>query len=153
MKRLIGIVLVSIFVLTCAHVSAGIPHYMQFQGKATDINDTPLNGPHDLTFRIYDAETEGNLLWSETHSAVPVENGVFSVLLGGVTPLDLVFDNPYWISTEIETTNSTNEMPRIAITSVGYAYMAETISEWVIENRTSDPENPKSGQIWIRTDL
>ena len=150
----LGIVFTSVFVF------AEVPNYMQFQGKATNAQDEPLNGDnYSLTFRIYDAETAGNLLWNETHAQVSIENGVFSVLLGGVTPLDLVFDNPYWISTEID---GLGELPRMTITSVGYAYsakeaehavVADTLSEFVIENRTSDPENPKPGQIWLRTDL
>jgi hypothetical protein len=45
------------------------------------------------------------------------------VLLGSVTPLDLPFDVPYWLSLEV---NSDGEMsPRQQITSVGYAIHAE----------------------------
>ena len=84
------------------------------------------------------------------------------MLLGGVTPLGLAFDNPYWMSTEIGTTDGTNELPRQPITSVGYAYrakeadhaiVADTVTEVVIETRTDDPVNPKPGQMWLRTDI
>ena len=149
---LIIVIMTLLVFATAAH--AEIPRYMQFQGKLTETDDTPLIGSQKLTFRIYDVETGGTPIWSEIHNDVDIENGVFSVLLGGIdpanNPLDVAFDKPYWISTEVD---DTGEMPRTAITSAGYAYRASTIDEWVIENRTSDPESPKTGQMWFRTDL
>lgn len=39
-----------------------------------------------MTFAIYDAATSGNLIWGpETHAAIPVSNGLFSVGLGRQT--------------------------------------------------------------------
>lgn len=32
-------------------------------------------------------------------------------------------------------------------------FAKQEAKNFVIENRTSDPENPVTGQIWIRTDL
>ena len=161
MKKLITLfIMVSLFFITPPSF-AEIPHYMQFQGKATDGSDVPLNGNHDLTFRIYDIETGGTPIWNETHTSVAVETGIFSVLLGGVTPLDIAFDEPYWISMEIDTTDGTNELPRQLISSVGYAYrakeathaeVADTVNNLIIENRTDDPPSPATGQIWLRTD-
>ena len=39
-----------------------------------------------MTFRMYDVDTGGTEFWTETHTSVPVANGVFSVQLGSVTP-------------------------------------------------------------------
>ena len=123
MKHLIISLTILSMILTGGLSFAEIPHYMQFQGKATDADDTPLDGSHNITFRIYDAESGGNLKWTEAHTDVDIEDGVFSVLLGGTTPLDIAFDEPYWISVDI---NSTGEMARQRISSVGYAYHAST---------------------------
>ncbi|MBL7069351.1 MAG: hypothetical protein ISS34_05790 [Candidatus Omnitrophica bacterium] len=125
---IIALLLFTIF--STAQVFAEIPHYMQFQGKVTDAQDAPLNGSYKLTFRIYDVESGGSPIWSERHEddAVEVENGVFSVLLGGVNPLDIAFDKPYWISIEVDTINGANEMDRQMITSVAYAYKAEGLT-------------------------
>ncbi len=104
-------------------VFAQVPHLIRFQGKVTDTAGAPLSGDYNITFRVYDAALGGTLLWSETQSAVPVNNGIFTVLLGNVSSLDLAFDAPYWLSMEV---NSDGEMsPRQQITSVGYAYRAE----------------------------
>jgi len=126
MKRLflvISVVMVA-SILSAAYISAAVPHLIRFQGKVTDTAGAPLNGAYNITFRIYNAETGGALLWSETQSAVPVNNGIFTVLLGNVADdLNLPFDEPYWLSMEV---NNDGEMaPRQAITSVGYAIHAE----------------------------
>jgi len=107
--------------------SAAIPHIINFQGKATDKVGAPLNGAYNLTFRIYNAETGGTSKWSETQTAIPISNGIFQVQLGSVTPLNLPFDEAYWISLEI---NSDGEMSsRTKLSSVPYAYKAESLTE------------------------
>jgi len=81
---------------------AEIPHLIQYQGKATDKAGSPATGDHTIEFRLYDHVSSGSRVWSETHTAVPIYNGLFFVLLGGVTPLDLAFKKPYWLSLEID---------------------------------------------------
>lgn len=139
---------------------AAVPHLINYQGRLTDSSGTPLNGSYNLTFRIYDAETAGNLLWEETNAGVVIQKGIFSVLLGSVTALNLAFDKPYFL--EIKVGNEVMS-PRQRITTAGYAIRAEkaegaegTIKATgglVIETRTSDPASPVTGQIWLRTDL
>lgn len=112
---------ISFLCATC--VSAEVPHLIRFQGKVTDKEGQPLNGAYNITFRIYDAGTSGTLKWSETQEAIPVNNGIFTVLLGNKTNLDLPFDEYYWLSLEV---NDDGEMtPRQEIASVGYAIHAE----------------------------
>ena len=84
MKPITILLLTFVLLVVSATAHCEIPHYMQFQGKATDADDLPLNGIYPLTFRIYDAEAGGAMVWNETHADVHVENGLFSVMLGGV---------------------------------------------------------------------
>ena len=59
---------------------------MNYQGRLADSGGTPINGTRGMAFAIYDAATSGNLIWGpETHAAVPVSNGLFSVGLGSQT--------------------------------------------------------------------
>lgn len=125
MKRLFIFIFTALFMslvlATCIY--AEVPHLIRFQGKVTDKAGAPLNGAYNITFRIYDAQDGGSLLWSETQASVPVNNGIFTTLLGNVNALALGFDAPYWLSMEV---NDDGEMaPRQAITSVGYAIHAE----------------------------
>jgi hypothetical protein len=58
-----------------------------------------LNGNYDLFFRITD--DVGTRIWDEEHPDVPITDGLFSVLLGGTTPLVLSFDEYYYLYTSI----------------------------------------------------
>ena len=61
-----------------------VPHSISYQGKLVeDASGDPLVGPVEMTFRIFDADTNGHLLWEETHAAVVLEDGVYHVTLGG----------------------------------------------------------------------
>ena len=75
---------------------AAVPDEISFQGFLTDTSGVPVNGTVSMTYRIYDASTAGNLLWSETQPTVMVDEGRYAVLLGEVTPVStLAFDMDY----------------------------------------------------------
>lgn len=145
MNRKFMIIILAIltsFLLTIS-LSADVPHLVRFQGKVTNKAGAPLTGDYRITVRIYDAETGGTLLWSESQTPVPVNNGVFTILMGNVTALDLPFDEPYWLSIEV---NNDGEMePRQQITSVGYAIYAEKAK--AIDNVSIIPQG--AAIIWF----
>ena len=63
---------------------------LSYQGYLTDASGEPLTGGVDITFRLYDAPSGGAALWTEAHTnvnAVPVEDGLFNVMLGSLTPI------------------------------------------------------------------
>jgi hypothetical protein len=66
-----------------------LPLRINFQGKLLDPSTSlPKNGTFNLTFKIYAAATGGAALYTETQSNVAVNNGVFSVQIGSITPLN-----------------------------------------------------------------
>jgi hypothetical protein len=100
---------------------ASIPHLINYQGMLTDNSGTPLSGSYNLTFKIWTDTTAGSSLWTETQNGTPVTNGLFNVLFGKQTALNLAFDQQYWLEVGV----GAETMPRIRFTSVGYAYRAE----------------------------
>jgi len=115
-------------ILATAHgvAQAQVPKLIRYQGTLTDASNVPLEGTYTLRFRLYDAVTAGALLWDETQTGIAVSRGVFNVLLGNVTALNLAFDKDYWLSTEV---SAGGELaPRQRLTSVPYAYRAETVN-------------------------
>jgi hypothetical protein len=100
---------------------ADIPKLINYQGMLTDDLGNPLSGSYNLTFYIYDDTTGGNLEWSETQNGVQVENGLFNVVLGKQAALNIAFNESYWLAVKV----GTETLPRVRITSVGYAYRAE----------------------------
>ncbi|MCK4329604.1 right-handed parallel beta-helix repeat-containing protein [candidate division WOR-3 bacterium] len=104
---------------------AAIPQELNFQGFLTDADaDTALSGDYDIIFKIYDANTNGNVLWTESWTDVSVEGGIFNVILGETQPIpDSVFLDytGLWLELTIEGDVLT---PRQKIVSVGRAYKA-----------------------------
>jgi len=63
---------------------------LSYQGTLMDSSGYPLTGIYEITFRIYDAPSDGTLLWEEVRSganAVPVYNGLFNVMMGSLNPI------------------------------------------------------------------
>lgn len=126
MKKLLVGTVIGILIMAAHICWAGIPFLMNYQGMLTDDVGNPINEPLDLTFTIYDSPTNGTALWTETHTAVPIEGGLFNVILGGATtPIPAsVFDAPVrYLGIKIET--DPELAPRMQLASVGYAYRAK----------------------------
>lgn len=126
MKRLALTVflLVTIYCLLVTAIYADIPRTINYQGKLTDKQGYALNGEYNVTFKLYDVETGGTPLWTEFHSNIQVQKGLFSVLLGTMTPLNLSFDKQYYLGIQV---GADPEMaPRQILASAPYAFTAES---------------------------
>lgn len=120
------LVLILILLSVFCHLSfphAAVPHLIGYQGRLTDADGNPKEGSFQITFRIYDAIAAGNLLWQEIHTDVTVTDGIFDVLLGSITALNLPFDTQYYLA--IQVASDPEMTPRQQIASVGYAYKSE----------------------------
>lgn len=70
---------------------------LPYQGFLTDINNQPLNGSYTIKTEVCDALTGGTCHVPETYTSVPVQNGVFSLVLGSKTSGNIpatIWDNP-----------------------------------------------------------
>jgi N-acetylneuraminic acid mutarotase len=101
------------------------PRMLNYQGYLTDTLGNPVANPAiSMTFAIYDAASAGIQKWTETQGTVSVDKGIFSVLLGSVTPIpDSVFTASTYRWLELSVAGQTLS-PRTRITSAGYAYSA-----------------------------
>jgi len=117
----ISIFSILVFVLASQISWAEVPRRtMSYQGILTDGSSIAVSdGTYSLTFSIYDVETLGAHLWTETHPSVMVANGVFYVILGSITPLNIAFDQQYWLGIAV---GPNPEMtPRIQLTAAAYS--------------------------------
>jgi hypothetical protein len=148
MKSILSLFLCLIVFLSFIQLQAGIHKVINYQGVLMDTNEQPVpEDVYQITFNIYDEP--GTLLWTETHAEVPVMVGVFQVLLGTVTPLDLPFDKPYFLGIQV---GSDPELePRMALTSAAYSFNAGSVSgetnvfpsDGSVGIGTTNPENGK----------
>jgi hypothetical protein len=120
----IGVIGVVLFLTIFPFVShAAIPQKINYQGSLTNAAGVPANGAVQMVFSIYNVSSGGVALWTETQN-VTVTHGVYNVELGDVTPITLLFDIPYYLGIRV---GADPEMtPRIPLTSVGYAFRAQT---------------------------
>ncbi len=105
---------------------AAIPEVLNVQGVIRDAIGDPVDGTFAVTFALFDAESGGNELWSETQADVPVDVGVFSALLGndGGNPLpasDFATAAELWIEVQV---GSETPLPRQRLVASAYAFEA-----------------------------
>lgn len=104
-----------------------MPATISYQGVLSNGDESPVqDGTYELTFAIHDAAEGGIELWTETQS-VTVVNGIFNVILGTVNPLQISFDQPYWLAIQIN--NGQELTPRIELTASPYSLHARSVAD------------------------
>jgi len=112
------------------NASGQIPKTLSYQGMLANAAGTPVpDGAYSITFKLYEVASGGSALWNETQS-VTVLKGVFSVVLGTITPLTLAFDKAYWIGTTVGA--EAELVPRIALTTSPYSFNAQTVNGYKV---------------------
>lgn len=98
--------------------SQSIPQTISFQGKLLE-SGSPVTGTRNFVFSF------NGTGWTETHTGVSVNSGLYSVMLGSLNPIPVtVFSGSTSATLHIEV-NGTALSPDISISSAGYAFKAE----------------------------
>jgi hypothetical protein len=110
------------------------PAKMSYQGVLTDGSGAIVpNGNYNLQFSLYTTLTGGTDVWTEPQ-LVAVAGGVFNVVLGSVTPLNVPFDTTYYLGIGV---NGGPELaPRTLLTSAAYALNAPVVAFGASGNTT-----------------
>jgi hypothetical protein len=104
--------------------SITIPQMLSYQGKLTDTLGQPVpNSDYSVTFKLYTVPSGGSAFWNETQD-VKTRAGLFSALLGSVTPIGSVPDaGALYLGMQVGASELT---PRLRIVSSAYAFKADT---------------------------
>lgn len=114
-----------ILLLSLSVTSPAQDQVISYQGVLTDAAGQPVtDGSHALTLSLYDAQTGGTPLWTETQN-VTTTGGVFSAQLGCVSALALPFDRQYWLGVRMAA--AAELVPRTPLTMAPYAFHASSI--------------------------
>ena len=108
---------------------ADVPDRLHYQGYLTNTEGEAVDCPtveacpdesFTVTFRLYGEAEGGDPLWEESHESVAIDNGVFHLELGSLSPLDAsLIEDPSFIGVEI---NGSGEMsPRQRVTSAAFS--------------------------------
>jgi hypothetical protein len=116
--------LVAMVLLSLIHstASAQTQPTISYQG-VLQTNGAPVNGPMTLKILIYNVQTGGSPIYSETQN-VNVANGIFNVAIGSVTPLlpSLDFTKQYYLTVSVN--DSPEFSPRSEVSFAPYAFRA-----------------------------
>jgi hypothetical protein len=113
---------------------AAVPSTIPFQSRLVDGSGAPVAAGTVCQFAIFSTETGGTALWGpETHTVTPV-NGVVSLFLGdGDTP-DPIDESVFAAGDRFleVTVGGETLAPRIRMSTTGYAFRAESVSDGAI---------------------
>jgi len=125
------IVVVAVVLLSLS-ATADVPSTLPLQGVLRSPSGQPApDGTYGLTLRLFDAESEGVLLFEEKLGAVDsvtVKNGVFSLALGATKALPPnLFLNAaqVWVEVQVATDPA---LPRRLLHAVPYARVAQALA-------------------------
>ncbi len=101
-----------------------IPRMLSYQGKLTDAGGNAVpDTTYSVAFRLYTLPSGGTQFWTETQT-VRTKNGLFSVLLGSVTPIGTMPDaGAVYLGMAVG--GGAELTPRLRIASAAYAYLTE----------------------------
>jgi hypothetical protein len=100
---------------------ASVPEMINYQGVLTDDDGNPLDTTVSMVFTLYSAETGGTALWTETHGAVSITGGLFTVLLN--IPSTAMKSTNLWLGLAVG--DDPEMSPRQRIASAPFAYFSE----------------------------
>jgi hypothetical protein len=83
MKKLFSPILALTLLLAVGSHATTVPSLINYQGRLTDGGGSPVTGNHAMSLAIYDAQTGGNLLYTEYLGSIPVNGGIYSFQFGG----------------------------------------------------------------------
>lgn len=131
MKSIIHVLVCIVLLIAFSSVDlvAQIPRTFSLQGVLTDAASTPLpDGTHQIRVTLYSQSAGGSGLYAEIQPAT-VTDGVFSVIVGSVTPIPgtMTFDRQYFAGISVD--GGADLAPRTPLTAVPYALNAVRAEE------------------------
>ncbi len=136
MKNISVILMLLSFVLVAQPVPAQVPPHLSYQGILVDETGTAVeDGNYDITFRLYTESIGSDPIWTETQN-VSVIKGLFTVLLGTATPIELPFDVPYFLG--ISVGEGSELTGRIPLTASAYSLRSKSVDDGQVVKSLND---------------
>lgn len=145
MKKFVLLIIVFSFLKLLAQ-----PTTITYQGILTDENGDPINGTRNVSVEIFDSQTGGSSLWTESHSNVDFSEGLFNIELGSNTSLSGVdFSDNVWLEITVE---STTLSPRIAFNASGYTFSSKESKGITSDNNVTIETTAGNSNITLTPD-
>lgn len=121
MKRIFLLPLACIFAICLLNGQANL----SIQGSVQNSSGAALpDGKYELTFQIYDVASGGVALWTEIQPSVEITGGLYSTILGLITPLTASrsafdFTRPYYLGVTVK--GRPEISPRAELSAAAYS--------------------------------
>jgi hypothetical protein len=122
--------LVCIALVLASGARGDVPRTISYQGFLTDDAGAPLTGPVDITFRLFGQLADGTEAWSEVHQDVELDEGRFTVALGGFTAQGVDFSQQMFLEIQV---GDEVLAPRLPMRSVPSAIRAATVDAGAVD--------------------
>lgn len=119
---LISLVLSGIILLAGPAANA-VPAKISYSGRLIESGKDVTNKTITASFSLYNSATGGTSLWTDSHTSIPVTDGMFTVSLGSqkALPANLFNGSTLWLEVAI---NNQTMTPRVGLQSMPYAFVA-----------------------------
>ncbi len=108
-------------VLCATFVIGAIPDTLNIHGKLLNNGGSPQTGTFSMNFSIYDVASGGANIYTQTQSVTTDENGIYTLILSGLTGVN--FSQQTYLEIQVE--SDSPMQPRINITSTPSALAPE----------------------------
>jgi hypothetical protein len=126
MRYFTRLFLAALIMATSHEVGHAIPHMINYQGVLLDGSGHPIKTTTTAQFRLWNGESGGTELWTESQTITPDEHGGFTVLLGMVNAIpEAVFAGEAYLGTTIAP--DAEMTPRVRLVAVAYAFRVGTV--------------------------
>ena len=122
--------------LAAGTVLAGVPDQMNYQGRLMDSGGAPVNGSVPVAIRVYNQQSGGATLWSQSIGSIAVTNGLYSFQFGNAGLTAVLTNSACWLEVEVD---SETLSPRQQLVSVPYASRA-TVAEMALSTESGDAD-------------
>ncbi len=135
--RLNFVCVIAVVILFSSIITPQNQNLLNFQARLTDLNGNIVsNNKYTITFRIYDASSNGNILWSETQ-LLPVFDGIVNALLGSMNPINILIDQNCWIGLQVGTDGEMTPRQQI----VGVPFSITSLNAKDVANQDIHPRS------------
>ena len=117
-RGLAHVFLVIIFIGVAHGLSHAQNVTLNYQGQLGNAAGQPINDQFEMVFRLYGEAEAGVVLWSETHPAVNVVDGAFSVELGTIEVLEPELAQSVNLYLGVQVDGSPEMTPRMRVGTV-----------------------------------
>lgn len=125
---------------------AGVPSFISHEGRLLRADGTPERGTAQLTFRLYDVDTGGAVLWSESQTLVLSTDGYYATFFGRGAALPAFDGRRMWLGITVQ--GETEMTPRAELAPVPYA-VRSSVADRAFTAQSTATVGASTGQ-WLR---